>query len=402
METYYATLDAGLLSHLPREEGKVFPRGRVLIRQGDPAPAFYIVLTGQVQLLQTRLEDTAVRRTVLATLGPGGVFGELAAFTGEPSPVTAIAAEDCTVLALDPETAAALFRTAPQLAVALIRTLCQRLRALSERRPESPSVPAPVASRPPAAPAAPAAGERPQPAASPSYRTDLFWPKSLHCPLCQTAFTMLLPRPNAVRVERRESDFHEVTRGVNPLYYQIAVCPQCLYAAYLDDFATLAREEADALRRSEPQRRALAGRLPFTGERDVVQATRSFELAIQCYQQRQTRPPRLGGLYHRLAWLAREQGDVVAERTWPAQALAHYQQVYLTERLDDETTELTLQYLIGELHLRLGQVAEARRWFSDLLRHPALAKKPYLATMVRDRWEGLRAGEIPAASRSEA
>jgi len=149
METYYATLDAGLLSHLPREEGKVFPRGRVLIRQGDPAPAFYIVLTGQVQLLQTRLEDTAVRRTVLATLGPGGVFGELAAFTGEPSPVTAIAAEDCTVLALDPETAAALFRTAPQLAVALIRTLCQRLRALSERRPESPSVPAPVASRPP-------------------------------------------------------------------------------------------------------------------------------------------------------------------------------------------------------------------------------------------------------------
>ena len=170
----------------------------------------------------------------------------------------------------------------------------------------------------------------------------------------------------------------------------------------LGDFATLAREEADALRRSEPQRRALAGRLPFTGERDVVQATRSFELAIQCYQQRQTRPPRLGGLYHRLAWLAREQGDVVAERTWLAQALAHYQQVYLTERLDDETTELTLQYLIGELHLRLGQVAEARRWFSDLLRHPALAKKPYLATMVRDRWEGLRAGEIPAASRSEA
>ena len=108
-----------------------------------------------------------------------------------------------------------------------------------------------------------------------------------------------------MRVERRESDFHEVTRGVNPLYYQIAVCPQCLYAAYLDDFATLAREEADALRRSEPQRRALAGRLPFTGERDVVQATRSFELAIQCYQQRQTRPPRLGGLYHRLAWLPR-------------------------------------------------------------------------------------------------
>jgi CRP-like cAMP-binding protein len=52
----------------------VFGAGTELIRQGDAADAFYVIESGEVQVLR---ETESGEREALATLGPGDVFGEL-------------------------------------------------------------------------------------------------------------------------------------------------------------------------------------------------------------------------------------------------------------------------------------------------------------------------------------
>ena len=59
---------------LLRRFGREFPRGTVLFRQGEPGAEMYVVQRGRVSI-SARAGSAA---KVLATLGPGEFFGEMA------------------------------------------------------------------------------------------------------------------------------------------------------------------------------------------------------------------------------------------------------------------------------------------------------------------------------------
>ena len=70
-----------------------------IFREGDPAVPIGIVVGGSVQIIR---EDYYGNRSILARIGPSGLFGETFACAGaETFPVSAVAAEDCTVLLID-------------------------------------------------------------------------------------------------------------------------------------------------------------------------------------------------------------------------------------------------------------------------------------------------------------
>ena len=54
--------------------------GEIVVQQGDPAEAAYVIVEGQCSVLRER----EGRRTVLRTLGPGDVFGETALLSARP------------------------------------------------------------------------------------------------------------------------------------------------------------------------------------------------------------------------------------------------------------------------------------------------------------------------------
>lgn len=76
---------------------KVVP-GQVIIRQGDEADRFYVIVDGTFEVTQTRAGGTP---TTLRTMGEGEVFGEIGLLTGVPRTATVKAATPGTLLALD-------------------------------------------------------------------------------------------------------------------------------------------------------------------------------------------------------------------------------------------------------------------------------------------------------------
>ncbi len=122
--------DIPLFSELSRRHiGKVascatskrFAAGAPLVRAGDPATTFFVVLDGEV-----RVEVPG--RPV--TLGVGDFFGEMALIDGEPRSATVVAVGEVHTLMLPRAKFLKVLAAEPKIALAIMATLTGRLRAL--------------------------------------------------------------------------------------------------------------------------------------------------------------------------------------------------------------------------------------------------------------------------------
>jgi CRP/FNR family transcriptional regulator, cyclic AMP receptor protein len=103
--------------------GRELPQGTVLFREGEPGMEMFVVQSGRVAISK-KVRDV---EKVLATLGPGEFFGEMAIISNKPRNATATVAEDARVLVIDPKTFEAMVRGNAEIAVRLIRKLAERL-----------------------------------------------------------------------------------------------------------------------------------------------------------------------------------------------------------------------------------------------------------------------------------
>jgi len=106
--------------------------GTAIVRQGDAATAFYLILSGEVEVTHTADAD-ARASTFLATLGPGDVFGEMALLDDgtRSSSVTALVPTRCALLSrwdFREE-----LRRSPEVAIRLLAILSRRIRTLDAR-----------------------------------------------------------------------------------------------------------------------------------------------------------------------------------------------------------------------------------------------------------------------------
>jgi len=105
-------------------------KGGLILLQGDKASGLYVIAAGRVKLVVTA-EDG--RDLVLSTRGTGDFFGELSLFDDRPLGMSVIAMEDVEVLLLLKEDFHRTLRELPEIAIGLLRTLCNRLRQADMR-----------------------------------------------------------------------------------------------------------------------------------------------------------------------------------------------------------------------------------------------------------------------------
>jgi uncharacterized membrane protein len=120
-----------LASHLAERRLR---SGETVFTQGSPGSAMFIVSEGHVNIF---LPGEASRRISLKDVGKGEYFGELALFDQKPRSASAITTSETVLFELNQETLKGYLATRPGAAVAILRTMAERLREtnvlLSER-----------------------------------------------------------------------------------------------------------------------------------------------------------------------------------------------------------------------------------------------------------------------------
>jgi CRP-like cAMP-binding protein len=105
------------------EEETVGP-GQTLLNEGDFGDFMYIVVDGQVRVHKG--ESTII------TLGPGASVGELAVLDPEPRSASVTTTADTLLFRLNKEPFDEVLADRPEIALGVIRALCERIRAQGE------------------------------------------------------------------------------------------------------------------------------------------------------------------------------------------------------------------------------------------------------------------------------
>jgi CRP-like cAMP-binding protein len=101
-----------------------FAAGDVVFAEGDKGDVMYVVRSGEVDIVKNN--------KVMETLGPGGVFGEMALIDGSPRVATVRAKTDCVLAPINEKSFLFLVHETPYFAIAVMRTLANRLRRMDD------------------------------------------------------------------------------------------------------------------------------------------------------------------------------------------------------------------------------------------------------------------------------
>jgi CRP-like cAMP-binding protein len=100
-----------------------YAAGEKIFVEDDEASTMYVVRSGRVSIL--------TYGTVLESVGPNGMFGEMALIDGSPRSATAVASEPCEVVPIDQAAFAHLVRQDPDFALRVMRLLARRIRHMN-------------------------------------------------------------------------------------------------------------------------------------------------------------------------------------------------------------------------------------------------------------------------------
>jgi CRP/FNR family transcriptional regulator len=96
--------------------------------EGDPCEGLYFVISRRVKVFKVSAEG---KEQVLRSLGPGRTFNDVPVFDGGPNPGSIATLEPSIVGHIPKGAVLALVEKHPQMAMAVIRLLASRLRALT-------------------------------------------------------------------------------------------------------------------------------------------------------------------------------------------------------------------------------------------------------------------------------
>lgn len=98
--------------------------GRVLTKEGDPGREFMIIIEGTATVKR--------KGRVLARLGPGDFFGELAVVAGVPRTATVVADTDMIIETLNRREFSSLLDESPRIAKKILVGAVRRLHEIEE------------------------------------------------------------------------------------------------------------------------------------------------------------------------------------------------------------------------------------------------------------------------------
>ena len=97
-----------------------FPAGTMIFAAGEPGHVMYVVMSGEVEIL--------VADQIVETVGPEGIFGEMALIDNEPRSAAARTKTECELLPVTEEQLMFMVRKTPGFSLEVMRVISRRLR----------------------------------------------------------------------------------------------------------------------------------------------------------------------------------------------------------------------------------------------------------------------------------
>ena len=127
----FASLKPSLLDELARSaKSRQFATGELLVKEGDDAVTFFVLCSGAAEVVKG-VESEGGK--VIGNLTAGDFFGEMALLDDFPRTATVRATGDCECLVLARWDFLGLVRTSPEVALAILPVLSQRLRECEDQ-----------------------------------------------------------------------------------------------------------------------------------------------------------------------------------------------------------------------------------------------------------------------------
>lgn len=108
---------------------RVLKKNEYLFREGDASDTMFVIKSGKIAVLKSKGSS----EITLAELGPGDMIGEMAFFDQKPRSATAKAIADTTIIELPFKALNAQFKTFPEWAKAIMRTVNNHLRNANQK-----------------------------------------------------------------------------------------------------------------------------------------------------------------------------------------------------------------------------------------------------------------------------
>ncbi|MDR2784121.1 MAG: Crp/Fnr family transcriptional regulator [Treponema sp.] len=107
----------------PDEFVRVYPKNTMFFCENEPGDELFIIQKGSVKI--TKIQEN--KEVLLAVLKTGDIFGEMALLESKPRSASAIAYEDCTVMAVNRANFQQMVSSQPQMIARLTILLAERI-----------------------------------------------------------------------------------------------------------------------------------------------------------------------------------------------------------------------------------------------------------------------------------
>ena len=180
------------------------------------------------------------------------------------------------------------------------------------------------------------------------------------CPVCKTSFDNWDVASYKVRIVKSELDLRTHFAPYDPLYYAAIVCPSCGYSALRSYFSKITPRQGRAILESiTPRFRPKEYGQIYT----VENAIDRFKQALFSANIKKAPESEKALISLQLSWLHHDNNDEDNEILFRENALDGFRHAYENEDFPIAgMDQFTLQYLLGELYRRRGQLDDAMQF----------------------------------------
>lgn len=214
---------------------------------------------------------------------------------------------------------------------------------------------------------------------------DIIFKKSYKCPVCSQDFKNLTIKQGKARPDYADIDLKQNYKNIEPLKYDIVLCPHCGYASVERYFERVSvKAQRDILNNIT---KSLGTSFEDKDELTFEDAIIRYKFALLSCQVKKVKESELGFLMLKFGWMyrtyARETEDEVKKEKLEAQEHFYLENAlnYMLKARETEHGEIcgmdetTFDCLLASMAVNLGREDVAPRLISSLISHPLASKR---------------------------